>query len=511
MGLTFVEKNPLAGIRQLASQTLWYGLSNIFGRFINYLLTPILTYIYAASDYGDISILFAIAAFLNIFYTYGMETSYFRFNKDGNERNVLNSSMSILLITTLLYSALLILPVQSIAAALKMENHPEWLIMVIAIVAIDTLTVIPFAKLRNENRPRKFALIKIINILTNMFFVVFFLYWCKGAYEAGNKGFLSNLYLPQLGIGYVFIANLIASGLTLILLSKEWGGFQFQIQGELIRSMLVYSTPLIIVGFGGIINETIDRFMILWRYDGTEVAARTANGIYSANYKLSVMIVLFIQTFRMGAEPFFFKQSSSADAPATYARVMRLFIVVCCACFLLVVLFLDAWKYFMGIGMHPEYAEGLLIVPVLMLAKIFLGIYYNLSIWYKLTNRTSTGALITLIGAAITIALNYVLIPIYGYWGCAMATLGCYGSMMVISYAMGQRHYPVPYNLSNAFLHIGLAVGLFSIQFVLRQSGIETIWLHVTGALLLLCYLVLVLTIEKKELKHVPLLNKIYR
>lgn len=153
----------------------------------------------------------------------------------------------------------------------------------------------------------------------------------------------------------------------------------------------------------------------------------------------------------------------------------------------------------MGIGMHPEYAEGLLIVPVLMLAKIFLGIYYNLSIWYKLTNRTSTGALITLIGAAITIALNYVLIPIYGYWGCAMATLGCYGSMMMISYAMGQRHYPVPYNLSNAFLHVGLAVGLFSIQFVLRQSGIETIWLHVTGALLLLCYLGLVLTIEKRN------------
>lgn len=511
MGLTFVEKNPLAGIRQLASQTLWYGVSNIVGRFINYLLTPLLTYIYAASDYGDISILFAIAAFLNVLYTYGMETSYFRFHAQEDEKTVFNTSMTILLITTVVFSTLLLMPIDQFASLLKMENHPEWLMMVIAIVAIDTVAVIPFAKLRNDGRPRKFAWIKITNILTNLFFVIFFLYWCKGDYEAGKQSWLASLYDPEMGIGYVFVSNLIASSLTLILLYKEWIGFRLQFSRALISDMLIYSTPLIIVGFGGIINETIDRFMIVLRYEGTELAARTANGIYSANYKLSVVIVLFIQTFRMGAEPFFFKQSTSENAPIIYARVMRLFIVMCCACLLMVVLFLDGWKYFMGIGRHPEYAEGLLIVPVLMLAKLFLGIYYNLSIWYKLTNRTKTGALITLIGAAITIVLNYFLIPSFGYWGCAVATVGCYGSMMVISYVMGQQHYPVPYNISNAVLHLSTATGLCLIQLLLRQSGVAVFWLHVSGVLLLTGYLLVVVRTEKEELRKIPLLSRMYR
>lgn len=501
----------MAGIRQLANQTVWYGLSNIVGRFINYLLTPILTYIYASADYGDISILFATAAFLNIIFTYGMETSFFRFIQMENPQKVFNTSLSMLLITTGLFSLLLILPVQFIADTMQISKHPEWLVYVILIVALDTIAVLPFSKLRQDGKPRKFALIKLLNILINMFFVVFFLYFCKNDFEAGEKGLIAMLYNPNIGIGYVFIANLIASFVTLLLLIREFKGFDFQIDSKLLRDIFIYSTPLIIVGFGGIINETIDRFMIVYHYNGTIDEARSANGIYSANYKLAVLIVLFIQTFRMGAEPFFFKQSQKENAKETYAKVMHFFIIVCCICFLGVVLYLDIWKHFMGIGKNPEYIQGLFIVPILMLAKIFLGIYYNLSVWYKLTNKTTIGATITVIGAALTILVNYLLIPKLGYLACAIATVVCYGSMMVISYVKGQKHYPIPYDLKNGAFYIALALVLFLSHYYIRSQQVNVYLLHAIAALFVFVFVFIVLKKEREEMKKIPFLQKIYK
>jgi O-antigen/teichoic acid export membrane protein len=501
----------LAGIRQLANQTIWYGLSNIVGRFINYLLTPILTYIYGSADYGDISILFATAAFLNIIFTYGMETSFFRFTQIEEPRKVFNTSLSILLMTTSLFALLLILPIQFVADVMKLGTHPEWLIYVVLIVALDTIAVLPFSKLRQDGKPKKFALIKLLNILTNMFFVIFFLYFCKSDFEAGKQTLLASLYNPNIGIGYVFIANLIASSVTLLLLITEFSGFQFQIDKKLLREIFIYSTPLIIVGFGGIINETIDRFMIVYHYNGTIDEARSANGIYSANYKLAVLIVLFIQTFRMGAEPFFFKESTKENAQETYAKVMHFFIIVCSLCFLGVVMYLDVWKHFMGINKNPEYLQGLFIVPILMLAKIFLGIYYNMSVWYKLTNKTMAGATITIIGAALTILVNYLLIPYLGYLACAIATVVCYGSMMMISYVQGQKHYPIPYDLKNGLLYIAIALTLFGIHFTLRSMELNILLLHGIATLFIMVFLTIVVKKEKKELSKIPLLQKIFR
>jgi O-antigen/teichoic acid export membrane protein len=501
----------LSKIKKLAGQTFWYGFSNIFGRFINYLLTPLLTGIYSSSQYGDISILFAYAAFLNIVFTYGMETAYFRFNNTYAEKDVYNTGLFALLITTVLFTALLMLPVPAVANLMKLPGHPEYVRWVLWIVALDTLAVLPFSKLRYEGRPRKFATIKILNILVNVGLVVFFLVLCKGQHEKGANNIWAVLYNPNIDIGYVFLANLAASAITLVLLSRELFSFQPRFNTALLREMLVYTAPLIIVGFGGMINETIDRFMIVQRFSGTVEEAKSANGIYSANYKLALLIVLFIQAFRMGAEPFFFREAQSDNAQKTYARVMKFFMIACCFCFLGVVLYLDIWKHFMGIRRHPEYLNGLSVVPILMLAKIFLGVYYNLSIWYKLTNHNTIGAMITIGGAAITLAVNYFLIPHWGYMACAFATLLCYGFMMVASYRLGQKHYPVPYAWKKMSAYLVICLVLFGIHQLFRMFSPGIWWTHGFALVEMAAFALFIVRVEKKEFSRLPFIGRLVR
>jgi O-antigen/teichoic acid export membrane protein len=500
----------LSGIKQLANQTAWYGLSNIIGRFINYLLTPILTSIYAPAAFGDISLLFAIAAFLNIIYTYGMETSYFRFNQIQDENKVFNNAFSSLLLTTLLFSTLLIVPSNNIATYLSLNGHNEYILYVVGIVGLDTLAVLPFSKLRHEGRPRKFAFIKISNILINVLLVIFFLQICKPAYERGDDTVWKQFYNPKIGIGYVFISQLVASGCTILLLVNELKSYRFDIDKKLFKEIFIYSSPLIIVGFGGMINETIDRFMIIQRFNGSVEAAKAANGIYSANNKLAILIVIFIQTFRMGAEPFFFKTSAKEDAKITYARIMNLFVIACCCCFLGVVLFLDVWKYFMGVKNNPSYAEGLYIVPMLMVSKIFLGIYYNLSIWYKLTNKNTMGAVITMIGAGVTILINYLFIPSLGYLACAIANISCYGIMMLMSYWLGNKYYSIPYHWMKSLGYMVFSYLLYLAHHFYRAQSSDLFMIHLMGVALSAVFIVIVLVLEKQEFKKIPYLQKIY-
>ncbi|MBK8951220.1 MAG: polysaccharide biosynthesis C-terminal domain-containing protein [Chitinophagaceae bacterium] len=273
------------------------------------------------------------------------------------------------------------------------------------------------------------------------------------------------------------------------------------------KEMMSYSWPLIIVGFGGMINETIDRIMLLKLYPGTIEEAFSQSGIYSANYKLAVLIVLFIQAFRMGAEPFFFKQSTAENAQRTYARVMKFFVIACCFCFLGVTLFLDIWKYFMGTK-RPEYYTGLKVVPILMTAKIFLGIYYNLSIWYKIKNKNLTGAWITLGGAAITILFNWIFIPIWGYMACAIATILCYGFMMAVSYTLGQKHYPVPYAWKKILAYIVICLLLFGLHQAFIQLDLNR-WINRGAAMASIgLFALLVLNVERKEFAKMPFIRK---
>lgn len=498
---------PLSGIKKLAGQTIWYGLSSIFGRFLNYLLTPLLVTIFATGEYGKISTLFTIAAFLNIVFTYGLETSYFRFASIEPEAKVYNTCSSSLLVTSTLFTIVLLLFVNPIAGFLEMPAHPEYITWVILIVALDTLAVMPFAKLRHEGRPRKFAAIKILNILINVGLVVFFLVLCKTAHEKNSNGFLAGLYNPEIGLGYVILSNLIASGLTLLLLSREFLAFRFRLNPVFWKKLMSYSWPLVIVGFGGMVNETIDRIMLLKLYPGTTEEAFSQSGIYSANYKLAVIIVLFIQAFRMGAEPFFFKQSTSENAQRIYARVMKFFVIACCFCFLGVTLFLDIWKYFMGTA-HPEYYSGLKVVPLLMTAKIFLGIYYNLSIWYKIKERNLTGAWITLGGAAITILFNWFFIPVWGYMACAIATVLCYGFMMVSSYLLGQKHYPVPYAWKKILAYIVICIMFFGLHQAFLLLDMNRWVNRGVAAAFVGLFALLVLNVEKKEFQRIPVIGR---
>ena len=496
-------------IKKLAGQTFWYGFSNILGRFLNYLLTPLLTGIYSSEKYGDISILFAMAAFLNVVFTYGMETSYFRFNNSHPERDVYNTGMTSMIGTTIVFTAALLLAVPALADFMRVEQHPEYVRWVIWIVALDTIAVLPFSKLRHEGRPRKFAMIKILNILINTGMVVFFLVLCKGHYEKGRNDAWAAIYNPSIDIGYVFLAQLIASAATLLLLGKEMVSFRFHFNRKLMAEILMYSAPLIIVGFGGMINETIDRFMIIQRYHGTIEDAKSANGVYSANNKLALLIVIFINTFRMGAEPFFFKQAKEENAPKVYARVMKFFVITCCFCFLGVSLFLDVWKHFMGIRKHPEYLAGLSIVPVLMLSRIFLGVYYNMSIWYKLTNRNLTGAWITIGGAVITIIVNYTLIPYLGFVACAISVTLCYGYMMVASYILGQKYYPVPYAVKKLTAYVVICLLLYGMHELFRHFSPSVWWTHAFGLVEMLAFMALIVKVEKREMIRIPVLGKL--
>jgi O-antigen/teichoic acid export membrane protein len=494
----------LSSVKKLAGQTIWYGFSSIFGRFLNYLLTPLLATIFASADYGKITTLFAIAAFLNILYTYGLETAYFRFAAKEPESKVYNTSVTSILLTTTILTVVFLFFSKAIAGFLEIPKQSEYVRWVMWIVALDTLAVLPFSKLRFEGRPRKFASIKVLNILINVGLVLFFLVVCKNA----DKGtFFSALYSPKIGLGYVILANLAASAVTLILLSKELFSFRFTVDKVFWKELMTYSWPLIIVGLGGMVNELIDRFMILKLYPGSTEEAYSKSGIYGANYKLAVLIVLFIQAFRLGAEPFFFKQSTQENAQRTYARVMKFFVIACCFCFLGVVLFLDIWKYFMG-RTHPEYWTGLAVVPILMLAKLFLGVYYNLSVWYKLTNQNLIGAWITLGGAAITVVINFLLIPVIGYMACAIATICCYGFMMIVSYRLGQKYYPVPYPWKKLTAYVVICVLLFGLH-ELATYFIESMWFsHLFGLALILAFGLFILRIERKELQKLPYVGK---
>jgi O-antigen/teichoic acid export membrane protein len=494
-------------LKKLAGQTAWYGVSSIFSRFLNYLLTPYLTFCLTTSVYGEMSVLYAAIPFMNVVFTYGMETTFFRFsNKENNERHVFNIGSLSLLFTTLLFCSLLIFWRAPIATLLRIEDHPQFVTWAAWIISLDTLSRLPFAKLRNDGRPRKYVLITITGILVNIGLTVFFYSLLPHLAKTHPGTFISRLYDPNMGTGYVILANLVASAITLLLLSRELFSVRFEWDNKLLKEMLVYSFPLVIVGFGGVINETFDRIMLEWWSSApTEVLKKTEVGIYSACYKLSLLITLFVQAFRMGAEPFFFQQSKGENPQKTYARVMKFFVITICVMFLVVTLFIDIWKYF--ITNHIMWA-GLKVVPLLLIANMCIGVYYNLAIWYKIANRTLAGATITIAGSLITLAVNFFFIPRYSYMACAWATLLCYASMMVISYIWGQKAYPIPYNLKKLTGFFGIML-LFYFIF----SGVclltPLFWLRLpAGAVLLAAYLRFIVIVERKELSRFPVVGR---
>lgn len=499
----------MSGIKKLAGQTVWYGLSSIVARFINYLLTPYLTLKLTAAQYGEQVLVYSFIPFMNILFTHGMETAFFRFTQNSDKKKVYNTSSISLIFSSLSLSFLLILFQGPVSRLIKLENHPEYIVLAALIIGFDALSTIPFAKLRLDGRPRKFALIKILGIVLNVASLYFFLSICPAIIKKNPHSILAHIYNEEWKVGYVFVANLIQTAITLLLLSKEFFGFHFKIDKVIWRQMMLYALPIMVAGFGGMINETFDRIMLgWWSTAGSEEVVKAEVGTYGAVYKLSILITLAVQAFRMGAEPFFFNQSNSENAPKIYARIMKFFVITLCFMFLFVMLYIDVWKLFIQ---NPAMWVGLSVVPILLLANMFLGIYYNLSIWYKLGNKTIAGAYITLIGAVVTLIINYLFIPQFGYIACAWATFACYGIMMVISYLWGQKNYPVPYAWKKLTAYIIIAVLTYFLHYLVTKY-FPNVWVYYGFATALFAlYALFIFRIEKREFQRLPVIGKFIR
>ncbi len=490
---------------------MWYGVSSIAARFINYLLTPYLTYIFSTqiANYGKLSLVYAAIPLINIIFTYGFETAYFRFSKTNEDENKVYSTASIsMFLSTMLFAGVLYIFRDSFAAFAGLTEDPVLIELSILIIAVDALCTLPFAKLRYQGKPIKFAAIRIFGIFVNIGATVFFLSYCSQALQENPGHWVGLIYDPTINpVTYVIIANVLQSSITLLLLAKEVGAIKIQFSPRLWKTMMLYSLPLLVAGLGGMINETFDRLMLRWWVPGGDTLAEEQVGIYSACYKLAILISLFIQAFRMGAEPFFFKQAAGANPQRTYARVLKFFVITVTFMFLVVALFLPVWKHFI----HPNFWVGLSVVPVLLLANIFLGIYYNLSIWYKLGNKTMAGAYITLVGAAVTFLINYLFIPSFGYMACAWATFLCYGTMMVISFVWGQKEYRIPYAWKKLLAYIVIVVVLYFIYQGIAWFIPNEYWQLPVGAVLLLTYGWFILLVERQEFKKLPLVGKYIR
>ncbi|REJ82848.1 MAG: polysaccharide biosynthesis protein [Bacteroidetes bacterium] len=489
-------------LRKLAGQTAVYGLSSIIGRFLNYLLVPLYTRIFDTAEYGVVTQLYAYVAFLNIIFTYGMETAFFRFfqTEKGNKR-VYSTALSSIALTSIIFSIAIILFSPGIASVISLNGShggklETYLLCFAGILAFDALTAIPFARLRQQNKALKFASFKLFNIVLNIGLNLFFLVLCPHLHESGYQAaWLSSIYSPSVGVGYIFLSNLISSALTLILLLPGLKEIRFGIDIRLWKQMLLYSLPLMVGGMAGMVNETIDRILIPYLISD-QSSAMSQLGIYGACYKLSILMTLFIQTFRYAAEPFFFSQSQEESSGKIYAMVMKWFVIVCSFIFLAVWMYIDLVKYFIG----EEFRQGLHVVPVLLVANLFLGVYYNLSIWYKLSGKTSWGVWLALGGAGITLLFNFMLIPVLGYAGAAWTTLICYFLMMTGAYFSGQKFYPIPYQVKNISAYFILALSLFLASEFLRHSlSVSGFVLYAVNTVILLLYLFIVYHKEARK------------
>lgn len=501
----------MSGIKKLAGQTLWYGVPTILSRFLGYLMNLSLPLIFAQpAKTADLTQVYAMIPFLNVLFTYGLETAYFRFSQDRDQKKLYNTLSVSLLVSTILFTGLLFLFKDKLAHWANLEKHPEYITWMAGIIFFDSLCTLAFARLRQENRPKKYAFARIASVVMNISVVVLFLAVIPKYVASNPHSFLGTFYNKDTGIGYYLIGNLCGSILTFILLRKEFSQIRFKFDSELWKEVMKYAYPLVIVGMGGMVNDMLSRLIYQHVVDLPEEAAKHELGIFGNIYRLAVLITIMIQAFRMAAEPFFFNQSKQESATKAYARIMKFFVIACCFMFLFISLYIDVFGWFFKAIHKPLWVEGLNIVPLLALGNIFLGIYYNLSIWYKLTNRNMTGAVITIVGAAITIVLNILLIPKMHYLGAAIATFCCYLFMMITSYVMGQKYYPVPYARKKLIAYLVIVILIYIVHRGLVYLW-DNHWFNIGSATaLLLLFAWLIGRVEKKELQKLPFVGKFF-
>ncbi len=446
------------GLNQnLFKQTAIYGLATVLPRMLSFLLVRLYTGTLATTDYGEVTILLSWMVFFNVILSYGMETAFFRFyNTETDKKNVIATSTITIFWSTIFFIFTALIFRESLATIMKIDI--QYVTYAIWILAFDALVIIPFSKLRANQQPMIYAAIKIGNVAINLILNIFFLIYLPKLAAKNPHSFLDNLYVEHTEIGYIFIANLLASLLTLLLLSSHYTNLNRKFDKKLWKKMMGYGLPILVAGIAFAINEHFDK--ILLRALLPDHIANAEVGAYSACYKLGLFMVLFATAFRLGIEPFFFSQASNKNAPETYAMITKYFIIFGSLILLGVIVFADVLKFLL---LNDEsYWQAMKVVPLIILANFCLGIYSNLSVWYKLTDKTHMGAYISIAGAIITLILNFYLIPKYSYYGSAIATIVAYASMMLISYYLGNKHYPIPYEIEKIASYLGLSI-LFSI------------------------------------------------
>ncbi len=482
--------------KKLAGDTAIYGISSIVGRFLNWGLSPYYTFVFIAEEYAVVTNLYAYVAFFLVLVTYGMETAFFRYaSKSSHPEEVYSTSLISLFFTTTLFVVLVLYYSSSIASFIGYPENADYIVWLAIILGIDALTAIPFARLRLNNRPVKFAAIRIISIAFNIAFNVFFLSIAPKWLENHPDSIIRFVYSSEIGVGYAFISNLLASFVVLILLLPEFFKISFRFNRQLFRTMLNYAFPVLIVGLAGMVNQNIDKILIPFLVPEDKNPMYQL-GVYGANFKLAVLMNMFIQAFRYAFEPFFFSRGTSKEDPQIYATVMNYFVIFGLLIFLGMVLYIDVIK----IIIDPEYHEGLKVVPIVLMGNLFFGIYFALSLWYKLKDMTRYGAYIALAGAVFSLSLNFILIPVWGYMGSALAVFVSYFVMMVYSYFLGRKYYPIPYNLKRIGTYIVIAIVLYLISiFTSYQPALVK---YILNTFLLMIFILSVYNLEKKQIRN---------
>ena len=488
----------MAGIKSLAKDTAVYGLSSIIGRFLNWCLVPLYTQMFPPGEYGEVIYIYTLVALALIVLTYGMETGFFRFanhEKYKDPMEVFSTALISLSVTSITFIALVAIFLSPISLTFHCANHESYIMMMAIAVALDAFTALPFSYLRYAKRPMRFAGLRLINIGANIALNLFFILICPWLWKQA-PGWIAWFYDPDFGIGYIFLANLITSALNLLLLLPELKGFKWKFNPALWREMIGYSAPLLVLGLAGIMNQNIYSILMPLLYPD-KANAMTQVGIYGANYKIGIVMVMFIQAFRFAYEPFIFARAKDRgeDKLQSYRDAMKWFVISAMVIFLGVMFYLDILRHFIA----STYFSGLKVVPIVMIAELFFGISFNLSLWYKLTDRTAWGMWLSLFGLAMTIGLNVLLVPHYGYMGCAWAAFGCYGSMMAASYILGRIYYPINYNLPKLSFYFISAIALWFFSEIIAIEAKPWINMLVRTPLLL-AYIYMALRMEKVQL-----------
>ena len=496
----------MANLKSLAKDTAIYGLSSIIARFINYLLVPIQTARFAASggEYGIITNVYAYVSLLIILLTFGMETTFFRFmSKEGEDpKKVYSTALTMVMMTSLISAILLMTFLYPIATSVGYADHPEYVAVMYITVAIDAFMAIPFAYLRYLHRPIKFALLKIINILLNIVLNLLYLVVLP-ALRLNPFGIYDEQF--TLDVAFVFYINLFCTCATLLMLWKEWTAQPFKIDKNTCKRMLSYTWPLLVMGLAGQLNQAASQILFPYLFDGSQEEARAQLGIYGACIKIAMIMVMITQAFRFAYEPFVFGKSKDKDNRETYAQAMKFYLIFTLLAFLVVMGYIDILKFLIG----ETYWEGLRVVPIVMAAEIMFGVFFNLSFWYKLTDRTIWGAYFSGIGAIVLIAIDILLIPRFSYMACAWAGFAAYATSMLLSYFIGQRYYPIAYPIRQMSAYVLLTIVLFlAMQYA---NSILPLWAALIFNTLLIAVFAAYLVKKDFPLSSLPIIGKKFK